>query len=1130
MAGRHQYGGTAHGAGAPPGPPGWAPVAVTDAHGYPTGLALPLDRHGTLAAPLEALTGPGGRVLHLPGGRTAVLAPGGVHALGTSGLALLHTAPPDRPDGPEQPEQSERPGRTDGPHPAVAALREDAALAVLHRPAPDAAPVLLPCTPAGRLHAPAAVLLRLPATAVPPAAGAPVVDTATGAVVALLAPGLTGARADTAAALPLAHVLPADLLLRNAESAPAFGAALNLGGILALAATALASATAGPCPVAALAADRVERPDGLTGEEPTATVTVLQGTAGSGRSTELAALAARRSARPHPLPTLWLRGADLAPADGSLAEALHRALAGAARTLGVPAPAADDTARLCAAADRPLLVLLDAPEEAPAPPTAAWHTATRHWLAAHGARLLLACRPESRPGGPGPVLHLGPLPPDTARQVAHRCGADPALLPPADAGHPQALRTAGELRTAGLTAAPADRDALYAAHLDLQCLRIARRTTATDDDRPRGAHRRGAPPPRGEDASRLRRTAARVAGRVHEAARLLLATGHAALTAEQFDGLFPAAGGWRRAVLAEGLFTRAGDGYRLAREDHADRLQGRHLDVDRALDLLLPPPDATPGPAAADRPGAASAACPAVPRHRLATVAAALRPPDPADGGAALAARLDRLRRTLDTAPPDGAAAWWSAALLTAVLPGLPDPAVHRPLLDHLTRHPAFGPDWWAALPLAPTDRFALLRRLVRTDPPGRPYRAAAAALLTADPRTAMPLLCAWFADAGPLGDGTGATVADLARDLLHTHRLLALDELTDTLVAAAHPRADALLAELAADEPSALCRAADRWSHDPRPERHVAAAVHAVRAAPHAGPAGRRLLRHTALTLLARTEEPALHGAALAVLVRDPESRAEHLPRALAAYAADDPFVGADALAPALADHPAAVVGAVRRRLAGPGAPVADALRLLAGARDPRVARQGVLVAADQLREHPERAGQLAAHLDALLAAGHDAGPLVAAVVTAQAPVRKVFAPVLATADDPGRDRLLDTLLAAERDPGVLAAVLDRIADTCAAARPERTREVVRRIAARWPGADTALTRTADRVAAFSRLLAEWPDTAAPLPNGPYTARRRPRTASGRDPQHPVAGPGPATDRAEAIPVPEQGRAHGTL
>ncbi|MER7761753.1 hypothetical protein [Streptomyces sp. NPDC097619] len=180
-------------------------------------------------------------------------------------------------------------------------------------------------------------------------------------------------------------------------------------------------------------------------------------------------------------------------------------------------------------------------------------------------------------------------------------------------------------------------------------------------------------------------------------------------------------------------------------------------------------------------------------------------------------------------------------------------------------------------------------------------------------------LLCLWFDDERALRGRPGATVATAAQALLFTHRRLAPDDLTESLVARAHPRADQLLAALAEEEPAVLCRAVDRWSHDPRPERRVAAAVYGPAAAPHVtAPADRELLRYAALALLARPEDGVLHGAALGLLVRDPDTRTRYLPAALRRFAARDPRLPADALTPALASHPGPVVEAFRGRLHG--------------------------------------------------------------------------------------------------------------------------------------------------------------------------------------------------------------------
>ncbi|MEV4615614.1 serine protease [Kitasatospora sp. NPDC049258] len=1103
--------------------PAQALLLVRDLDGRLRGLGFLADRQGTVVTAHETVAGLDRVVLHTPGGQSRVLGAESIEALPGHGLALLRT---------------ESVGGLPGPALAIAAGAGEWPVLVVR----DGEAGPLPGGVLGRaaagypwqdgfLTVPGALLLQPDRPgAPPPPAGAPVLDAETGAVLGVLAPGLRSSRPGvlTAAALrpddPPEGAL-AELLERNAAQVPAFGRALNLAGLLQLGSVQLGTATAGPGRIAALAADRVDRPDGICGEEPQLPVTVLLGALGSGRTTEMAALVVRRTGGGRPLPTLWLRGGDLDPADDSLAAPVARALARAAGLLGVGAPEPGEAARIGTRARRPLLVVLDAPEEAPQTPPPGWLAASTEWLAATGARLLVAAGPdgwERLAGGrhEARVHWLGPLPADAAARAARRYGVPADRLGPAEAAHPLAVRLAGELVAAGVADPVPGRPELFAAHLDLGCLRVARRLAAGARPRRSGAHRRGAPPPASEDAGRVRRLAAVVAGRVHEAARLMLGTGHGALAAADFERLFPAAGGWGPAVLAEGLFVPAGPGFRMPHEEASDWLQSLHLDLDRALRLLL----------ADGAPAGAGPAVHGVPRHRVGPVAAALDRLARTAGAPALDAWLHRLRQALEAAEPGSESDWWAGRLLAQVLPASPEPAVHLALLELLAeraeRDARFGPGFWSALALQPAERLALIGRLVRADGSEQPFAAVAAELLTAAPRTVIPLLCDWFEVSEP--------AAALAGDLLLTHRRLALDDLTEVLVAAAHPRADRLLGLLAAEEPSALCRAVDRWSHDPRPERHVAAAVHALRTAPYATGSGQRLLRHTARVLLAREEEPALHGAALALLVRDPVTRAQVLAEALAAYRSDDPFVTAEVLAAALAERPEAVLTAFRERLGRPGAAAAPALRVLAEAADPAVARQGMLLVAELLRERADRAALLAGYLDRLLALGRDVRPLLAEVITAPPAARRALAVLLAVPADPERGRLLDALLAAERDQEVLAAVLEGLVERAAEYRPVRLRELVRRIGARWSGADALLVRCAGRSAGFALLLAEWPPQEPPPPGGPLLARMRALAAAGRDPQYAAAeaergGPLPAP-RAAAVPVPKPGRAHGTL
>ncbi|WP_329583673.1 serine protease [Kitasatospora sp. NBC_01250] len=1228
--------------GGGPADPDGALVAISTDAGRPLGYGFWADARGTVLTADEVVAeqpadGAGLRV------RTAA---GTWHEVGTGtltrcpelGLAWLTVAR----DGPEA-SGGPLPVAEAGPQPATGPLAE------------PGEHVLVPGAPAvtGVLHGTAAaltagaaparvlagvLLLELP-PGLAPVPGLPVLDPVTRVVLGLLAPGLRGLPDGLTGAIPLATARslgpPAlvDLLARNAVAAPAYGHSLNLGGALGLTVRQLAAACAGPGRIGELAAERVERADGLAGEEPAAVLTVLVGEPGSGASTELAALAVRRSAGARPLPTLWLRGADLRATDRCLRAPLGRALAALAtreREQARSAAPVDEAAvaQVCAAAGRPLLVVLDGPEEAPGVLGAAWWAATIEWLVAARVRLLVACRPESweRYGpqveaglvgsaglGGGPesvrlhrlrpwsgaalelaVQHYGLT---TAQGVWTQRAVDPLLL-----------RMAGELRAAGVDPAGASAAELCQGWLDLRCLRIAEHL-AREGDRP-ASHRKGSALRAAAPLvapGRVRRLAAVVAGRVHEAARRMLGAGQGGLGRSAFEELFPP-GGWARAVLGEGLFVPAGDGYWLAHAKLADWLQGTHLDLDAALRLLLA--DGEEG--GVRRP---------MPRHRVGAVEAALRALGESRGAAGLDPWLHRLWDALSAAGapegPAGATAptaeldrerrWWAARLLVTALRASPEPAAHQELLQRMAQRIAqaaasaggfaalgrgapdgpapvelarFGPEFWDSLALPADCHWALLRTLSRADGPEQGFLASAAARLAASGAWAFPLLCRWFEDGHGLPARPGGTVADLAHDLLYAHRALAVDELTEALVAVAHPRADALLTVLAVEEPSALCRAVDRWSHDPRPERHVAAAVHALRTAPYATGAGVELLRHAALTLLAREAEPGLHGAALALLVRDPVTRARHLAGALRAYAADDPFVPPAALAVALATDAAAVLDAFEARLALPGGSAAAVLRVLADAAPGAgaVAAPGSLpdpatrLAGRLLRARPERAELVAEYLNRRLALGTAARGDLTALLGAPpgerpAPVRRAFALVLATpgaaapaaradahADGPApgpaagellRGEFLDRLLVTERDPAVLAPALERLANTTARQDPQRARAMVRRIADAWAQGtggperwDALLVGCAGRAADFAQLLAEWPADSHPPAGGPLLARMRVLLAQGRDPQYAAAEAErtavrpviAALPRAAGVPVPERGAAHGTL
>lgn len=236
-------------------------------------------------------------------------------------------------------------------------------------------------------------------------------------------------------------------------------------------------------------------------EEGPAAVLALVGPPGSGRTTELAALAARRTRGAEPAPTLWLRGADLLATDTSVADAATRALeragrivaasrdSGAAVREGRAAGAVpcdvlppgrydgelgdigpERLARSARDAGRPLLLLLDGPEEMP--PALAhrlpeWTAGTAAWLRETGARLVVGCRAEyweqAGAGFPGDMLHraaadrdpltppcvwLGDLTEEDARRARSRAGIPEDVLVAADARHPLTLRLLCEVRAA----------------------------------------------------------------------------------------------------------------------------------------------------------------------------------------------------------------------------------------------------------------------------------------------------------------------------------------------------------------------------------------------------------------------------------------------------------------------------------------------------------------------------------------------------------------------------------------------------------------------------------------------------------------------------------------------------------
>ncbi|MEU0158036.1 serine protease [Streptomyces sp. NPDC006261] len=1170
-------------------------VSICDQAGRPRGTGFVADDRGTVVTAHQATAAPGPLLLHGTDGRTCSVGPDDITALPALGLALLRTGGSGSLDVEPLP-IAVRERIEPGSYVGIAAHGRREARVLGTAPATYTAPDGAHPVPAAlelALGTDGRDALRSGGAAI----GGPVSDPATGAVLGLLCTALTTPYEAAGLALPIPRGADAALdalLARNAVAAPAYGPDLNLAGALQLTATSVGSADG---PKARTAP--VERED-VSAEfaafaAGTGTVLGLVGAPGTGRTTELAALAARRAEGAAPAPTLWLRGADLLADDTSVADAADRTLTRSARivaaagALGDMATAtAERIAALAADAGHPLLVVLDGPEEMPpllAHRLAEWTANTAGWLREHSVRLLVACRPEHwetagalyppgalhRPHRPAralpPALRLADLTPDQADLAKERLGIPPHALAPGHDRHPLTLRLLAEVREAlppGVPGRP-DTEDVFGAHLDLMCVRVAVRIVAAAGEQPRG--------------TAVRRLAARVAGQVHEAARRCLGPGQGELDREAFEEVFPWRTGWASAVLTEGLLVPAGAGYRFAHEELGDWVQGAHLDLDAALRSLVHRWHRGSG-GVVRVPSARADGEPRslpVPRHRIGPVIQAMVLLGRRQGTAALAHRmadlieaLDRLRA--DEGPRDEDAAWWAAHLLGGSLLRVPDArpylGVLRVLAGRITRRTAatggpagpgaygeFGPWFWRRLRLPEEDRIDLLRRLVpadgvpRTDGDER-YLDAVARRLTLNAPVVLPLLCRWFTDERPLLVGPDApdvplrpTVAAAAQALLHARRGLAVDDLTDALVATPHTRAGELLAALAEDEPTALCRAVERWARDEdRPARRSAAARYAGLLQPRITTDGdRALLRSAASELLARPDDAGLHAAALTLLVRDPKSRGRHLPQALRLFAHGDPRLPLELLAEVFPLHPEPVLAALRARLARPGDGAAAVLRALAGLDTPALALHVAGLVREYIDAHPEDGTHAAEYVDLRLEHGPAARALLLPLVTgllrdrpAPPPVRAALARVLAgagsAASRPLRAELLEVLLEFEqttgRDPDVLDALLQAAA-AGVGARPEiRTRALVHRTG-------MLLVRTPEGAARFDRRLVE---LARDVPGFAALVVRWLADA----PQEWAAVVGPSARRTvealetsrRAMPMPMQaaGREHGSL
>ncbi|MGP3637961.1 trypsin-like peptidase domain-containing protein, partial [Streptomyces sp. 24-1644] len=582
-------------------------VRICDRAGRPRGTGFVADDRGTVVTSHEAVATSVPLTLHGRDGHQRPVGPDDVTPLPELGLALVRTAGPDALGARPLP-VTVRDRIGTGTYVRIAAHGWREARVLGETPATY--------TAAGRTHRIDAAIvlalgtdgrdaLRSGGTAV----GGPVMDPETGAVLGVLSTARSADHESAGLAVPLTGLLPGPasallqaLVRRNAATVPGYGRDLNLAGAHQLTATSVGSPV-GP----GNRTEPVDRPEIAAAftafDAGTGQVLGLVGAPGTGRTTELAALAAHRAQGSVPALTLWLRGADLLADDTSVADAMARTLQRSGRIIAAAGAGGDMAAatpeRVAALATRaasPLLVVLDGPEEMPpllAHRLAEWTAGTAGWLSAHGVRMVVACRPEHwetagelypadalhRPERPAwrlpPAVRLGDLTASQAERARERYGIPAGAITPGHDRHPLTLRLLAEVREALPPDVPGrpDTEDVFGAHLDLMCVRVAVRIAAGDEQRLRG--------------TAVRRLAAKVAGQVHEAARRCLGPGQGELDRTAFEELFPWRTGWASAVLTEGLLTPAGAGYRFAHEELGDWVQGAHLDLDAALRSLV---------------------------------------------------------------------------------------------------------------------------------------------------------------------------------------------------------------------------------------------------------------------------------------------------------------------------------------------------------------------------------------------------------------------------------------------------------------------------------------------------------------------------------------------------------------
>ncbi|WP_369689328.1 trypsin-like peptidase domain-containing protein, partial [Streptomyces acidiscabies] len=216
-------------------------VRIRDLAGRPRGVGFLADHQGTLITAHEAVDGLPRIVLYGAGDRTCIVTSDAVTALPELDLALVHTEGLATDPLPV----TVRREVPTGTYVRLAAGCWREARVLSTTPATYTATDrfhLLPHTLELAIGTTGRDALRLGGGA----AGGPVLDAATGTVVAILGTALQSDHRDVGFAIPLRGAATksaalTELLLRNAATVPAYGVDLNLAGVLELTATSVGS-------------------------------------------------------------------------------------------------------------------------------------------------------------------------------------------------------------------------------------------------------------------------------------------------------------------------------------------------------------------------------------------------------------------------------------------------------------------------------------------------------------------------------------------------------------------------------------------------------------------------------------------------------------------------------------------------------------------------------------------------------------------------------------------------------------------------------------------------------------------------------------------------------------------------